>query len=85
MMNLFQPSVKLLRKERVGSKLRRVYDAPRTPLERLQAYAGADPKIVAKLIALRDRTDPFDLARTITDKLAAIYEVANRRKESKVG
>lgn len=47
MMNLFQPSVKLLRSERVGSKLRRVYDALRTPLERLQACAEADPRIVA--------------------------------------
>src|SRR5882724_5267199 len=31
--NLFLPSVKLVRKERVGSRLRRRYDAPRTPFE----------------------------------------------------
>jgi len=30
MMNLFQPSVKLLRKVRVGSRLLRVYDRPQT-------------------------------------------------------
>jgi hypothetical protein len=84
MMNLFQPSVKLMRKERVGSKLRRVYDAPRTPLERLQACAEADPKIVAKLIALRDSTDPFALAKTITNKLACIYEAA-RHKTTRTG
>ena len=35
--NLFLPSVKLLRKERVGSRLRRRYDAPRTPLDRVLA------------------------------------------------
>ena len=40
---------------------------------------------MTRLIALRDSTDPFELARTITDKLAAIYEVANRRKDSKAG
>ena len=28
MMNLFQSSVKLLRKERVGSRLKRIYDTP---------------------------------------------------------
>jgi hypothetical protein len=82
MMNLFQPSVKLVRKERVGSRLRRVYDAPRTPLERLQTCSEADPKTVARLVALRGATDPFVLARTITDKLARIYDVASRHNHS---
>jgi transposase InsO family protein len=31
-MNVFQPSVKLVRKVRVGARLRRVYDAAQTPL-----------------------------------------------------
>ena len=82
MMNLFQPSVKLMRKVRVGAKLKRCYDVPRTPLERLQAYPDADPKSVARLIALRDTTDPFALAKTIDDKLARIYELASRTNHS---
>ena len=36
-LNLFLPSVKLLKKVRVGSKVRRVYDGPRTPFERVRA------------------------------------------------
>jgi hypothetical protein len=32
-LNLYLPSVKLVKKVRVGSKLRRVYDAAKTPLE----------------------------------------------------
>ncbi|MEK7360940.1 MAG: integrase, partial [Pseudomonadota bacterium] len=82
MMNLFQPSVKLLRKERVGSRLKRVYDVPRTPLERWQAYPEAAAALVAKLTELRDTTDPFVLARTIDDKLARIYELASRHNHS---
>src|SRR5712692_2501903 len=35
MMNLFQPSVKLIKKVRVGSRLTRRYDAAQTPLDRL--------------------------------------------------
>ena len=35
MMNLFQPSVKLVKKIRLGSKLKRVYDKPTTPLDTL--------------------------------------------------
>ena len=82
MMNLFQPSVKLMRKERVGSRLKRIYDAPRTPLERLQAYPGADPGTLKRLFRLRAATDPFVLAKTIEDKLAQIYELASRRNHS---
>ena len=36
-MNVFQPSVKLVRKVRVGARLRRVYEAAQTPLQRVQA------------------------------------------------
>ena len=41
--NLFLPSVKLVEKRRVGARLRRRYDAPRTPLERVEACAEAAP------------------------------------------
>jgi hypothetical protein len=69
MMNLFQPSVKLIRKERVGSRLRRIYDAPRTPLDRLRTCEGTDKAPVACLLRLRATTDPFLLARVIEHKL----------------
>ena len=82
--NLFLPSVKLLRKERVGSRVRRRYDAPRTPLERVLAAAAADPARVAALRALRDRLDPFALARTIEQKLDAIYTLASRHHRPEV-
>jgi hypothetical protein len=69
MMNLFQPSVKLIRKERIGSRLRRLYDAPQTPLDRLRACSKTDKARVAQLLRLRASTDPFLLARTIEAKL----------------
>jgi len=56
---LFLPSVKLLRKDRVGARVRRRYDVPRTPLERVQACPEADPATLARLVALRDQLDPF--------------------------
>jgi len=37
-MNLYQPSVKLVKKVRVGSKLRRVYSPAQTPFERVLAW-----------------------------------------------
>jgi hypothetical protein len=78
--NLFLPSVKLVRKERVGARVRRRYDAPRTPLERVRACPDADGAKVAALTALRDRLDPFALARTIDHTLERLYTLANHRQ-----
>jgi hypothetical protein len=74
--NLFLPSVKLRRKERVGSRVRRYYDAPRTPLERLQACPEADPAAVARLVRLREQLDPFALSATIDRKLERLVALA---------
>jgi hypothetical protein len=78
-LNLFWPSVKLVKKTRVGSKVRRVYDAPRTPLERVRACAQADREKVARLEELRKRLDPFRLGKVIECKLQQISKRANRR------
>jgi hypothetical protein len=80
MMNLFQPSVKLLRKVRVGSRLTRVYDHPQTPLDRLLASGQGEPAKVAALQRLRTRVDPFALAAAIERKLNRIYRLANHRQ-----
>ena len=82
-MNLFLPSVKLLKKMRVGSKVRRVYDGPRTPFERVQACPQTDRKHTAQLEELRRRLNPFQLAKTIEHKIERIYRLANRRLSPK--
>jgi len=84
MMNLFQPSVKLIRKERIGSRLKRVYDAAQTPLDRLRACPGVDRTAVAAMVRLRQTTDPFLLARTIEKKIDRILDLASRRDRSRV-
>ncbi len=80
MMNLFQPSVKLVKKVRVGSRLTRVYDAPQTPLDRMAACPDAKPVTVAALRPLRARTDPFVLAQRIEQQLVRIFRLATRRQ-----
>jgi len=79
MMNLFQPSVQLVRKVRHGSRLTRVYDAPQTPLDRLLASGGGNATQIAALLRLRDQLDPFTLAEVIDRKLARIHQLADRR------
>ena len=77
--NLFLPSVKLVRKVRVGARIRRVYDRPQTPFERVQACPEADPGRVAQLSALRAQLDPFALAEAIDQQLARLYALAHHR------
>jgi len=81
-LNLFQPSAKLMKKVRVGSKLRRRYDPPRTPLDRLAAEEADEATIrtqVAALTKLRQGLDPFELSRQIDRKLQVIYALAHTR------
>jgi len=77
--NLFLPSMKLIQKTRVGSKLKRRYDKPKTPLERLLHCPQADPVKVQELKRLRNKTDPFELAKRLEQKLERIYQMANHR------
>jgi hypothetical protein len=82
-MNLFLPSVKLQRKVRVGSKLRRKYGPAQTPLDRVLASEVFDRDRVAALQALREHLDPFELSRTIDRKLERIHALAERRLSPK--
>ncbi|MGH9745480.1 MAG: integrase [Candidatus Acidiferrales bacterium] len=82
-MNLYLPSVKLVKKVRVGSKVRRVYDAPRTPFERVQALPQANAERVAELQSVLKKLDPFQLGKVIDGKLQRIYKLANRRLSPK--
>jgi hypothetical protein len=77
--NLFLPAMKLMKKTRVGSKLKRNYDKPKTPLERLLQCPQADPVKIQQLKRLRATTDPFELAKRIEQKLERIFAMANHR------
>jgi hypothetical protein len=77
--NLFLPSVKLIEKKRVGAQIRRRYDVPRTPLERVETCADADRAKVRGLQQLRRQLDPIALAQRIDQQLTRIYRLANQR------
>jgi len=83
-LNLYLPSVKLLKKARVGSKLRRVYDAAQTPFQRVLASGQTHPAQVARLKALMKTLDPFELSRSVERKLERIYQLAHRRLSPKL-
>lgn len=78
-MNLFQPSVKLMKVIRKGSRKQRVYDKPQTPLDRLLTSQHIDQKKRDELKLLRERLDPFLLSDMVNQKLQSIWDLAHYR------
>lgn len=76
--NFFQPSVKLVKKIRIGSKLKRIYNEPKTPFQRVCECKEADSEKIAQLKKLFRSLDPFELSQTIEKKLTKIQSLATK-------
>ena len=78
--NLFQPSMKLSRRVRKGSRVIRHYDQPCTPLERILTCSHKTAPEIKALKAALKTTDPFDLSGRIDQQLEALYNLAVQRQ-----
>lgn len=72
--NLFQPVLHLIGKEVLNGKLRRRWDTPRTPCQRLMNSGMLDPQHEAALVALYAGTNPRQLRRTIYEALERLWQ-----------
>lgn len=70
--NCFQPVMKLIKKETVGQRIRKVYDRPTTPLQRVLTSGQTDATKVQALTELYTRVSPLTLKRQIDRRLAAM-------------
>ncbi len=70
--NCFQPVMKLIRKEAVGQRTRKVYDRPTTPLQRVLNAGAADAHKIAALVGLYTSVSPLTLKRQIDRRRAAL-------------
>lgn len=76
LMNFFLPSVKLLSKERIGSKTIKKHDEPQTPVERLLASEHIPDEVKQRLRAQHQTLDPFRLQQQISVKIKTILRHA---------
>ena len=67
-LNFFHPQMKLVSKERIGTKVKKQYDVPQTPYQRLLALEEISAERKTRLRARYDQLNPFALKRSI-DKL----------------
>ena len=70
--NCFQPVMKLTGKESVGNPVRKHYDRPTAPLQRVLNSGAADPAKIPALVTLYTTVSPLSLKRQIDRRLAAM-------------
>ena len=70
--NYFQPSFKLLSKVREGAKVKKFYDKPATPCERLLAHKAIAESTKESLRMERGRLDPLGLLHRIREGQSAL-------------
>jgi hypothetical protein len=74
--NFFQPVEKLVSKQRTGARVRRVFDRPQTPYQRLCAVAAVPAAKRAELEALYQRLNPLQLQRDLDAALHQLWALA---------
>jgi len=72
--NHFTPVMKLVEKMREGSKMKKKYDKPQTPYQRLLSCPKVSEKQKDELREEHHQLDPIDLAEEIEKKLEVIFE-----------
>ena len=70
------PSVKLQAKERIGSKIIKRHDSPKTPYQRIFASKFIPPHTKRTLKEQFKALNPFKLRKTIDEKIAIIHKLA---------
>lgn len=75
LLNFFMPSMKLMEKHRVKSKIIKRHDKPKTPLARILASKHVPPNTKRQLNLLNEQLNPFDLQRTVTTKIKHILKL----------
>jgi hypothetical protein len=78
LLNHFLPTMKLERKERVGSQVVRKYGATQTPLSRVLACAEVSAETKERLRTEKQANNPFALTREAERQMKVIE--ANRRR-----
>lgn len=81
--NFFQPVIMLLEKERIGGGVRRKYDQPKTPYQRVLESPHIPDKTKQELRKIYESLNPAELKRAITAKLNLLYQ-AHKAKSLKV-
>ncbi len=80
--NYFQPSFQLQHKFRDGTKIRKIYDKPATPCDRLLSNPGISKTVKKKLLKQRKSLDPILLLKNMRDAQKDLAILSERSSNS---
>ncbi|MEA2087435.1 MAG: transposase family protein [Candidatus Caldatribacteriota bacterium] len=83
--NFFQPVRKLIKKERIGSKVIKRYDKAKTPYRRVLASPDIEEKIKVKLKSKYAMLNPAELKRKITKLQNRLLKLNSLKQEVRNG
>jgi hypothetical protein len=81
LLNYFLPSVKLISKNRIGSKIRKVYDKPQSPYRRLQASPDISEGVKAELTRRYHGYNPVILQQEVHQAVAALMRQYHHKQD----
>jgi hypothetical protein len=75
LLNYFMPTMKLVDKTRIGAKVRKVYDKPMSPYQRLMGYPKLPEEVRTELIRRYRSYNPVVLQREVNAAITALIDI----------
>jgi len=75
--NFFLPQMRLLEKQRIGSRVIRKMDSSKTPYQRILESSAVPVEVKNELVRIKESLDPFELRRKLTEKLRKFRRYLN--------
>lgn len=79
--NFFLPQMKLVEKTRIGAKVKKRYDRPQTPYQRLLALPDVSAQTKKQLKKLYAKLNPAELRRKISRLQCKLYKLCQLKEE----
>ena len=80
--NFFHPSMKLIKKTRQGSKIKKTYDKPKTPYQRVLESKHVEDTVKQQLKAQYTQLHPIKLKRSIDKYSKMLLDLNNAKLTS---
>ena len=78
--NFFLPTFKLKEKIRIGARIRKIYDRPKTPYQRLIESSHVTEEQKVRLRERKKKLDPFKLKRDLESNLKTFFILLKQSK-----
>jgi hypothetical protein len=83
--NFYTPCLKLKSKERIGSKIKKKYDKPKTPYQRLLESGALTIKQREVIMEKKAKINPFILQKKLNEKLKEFYRILENYRPVLIG